>query len=109
MDAYTVFKKTLAVNPGFRASRAEVAFAVARAARSAGDCAVAVAALKGFDRIYPGHALIPDVLLFSAQMAVELGDPIVARRIAHHLVHRYPGHDAAREARALLATLAELA
>ena len=100
------YKKRLAADPSHRPPTAESAFALAKTARKAGDLATAVAALKGFDKAWPGHALVPEVYLFSAQMmASELANPDMARRIAAHILQKYPGHFVAPEAKRLLATL----
>ena len=100
------FKQRLAADPAHRAATGEAAFALAKTARKAGDGVAAVAAIKGFDKAYPGHALVPEVYLFSAQMmAGELKNPDMARRIAEHILQKYPGHFVAPEAKRLLATL----
>jgi hypothetical protein len=105
-DPVADFKKRLAVDPAHRASSAEEAWTVARAARKAGDTAVAVAAVRGFDKAWPGHALVPEVYLFSAKMMFEdLANPEMARKIAQHIVQKYPGHFVAPEAKRLLAAL----
>lgn len=87
-------------------SPAEAAWKTAKAARKAGDVAAAVAAVRGFDKAYPGHELVPEVYLFSAQMmANELENPDMARKIAQHILAKYPGHFVAPEAKRLLAAL----
>jgi len=105
-EALEQFKKRLAVDATYRPATGESAFAIAKTARKSGDMAAAVAALKGFDKAYPGHALVPEVYLFSAQMmANELANPDMARRISQHILQKYPGHFVAPEAKRLLATL----
>ena len=106
VDPVADFKKRLAGDAAHRASSAEEAWTIARAARKAGDTAVAVAAVRGFDKAWPGHALVPEVYLFSARMMAEdLGNPDMARKIAQHILQKYPGHFVAPEAKRLLAAL----
>jgi TolA-binding protein len=105
-DPLDEFRKRLAADASHRPSSAEDAWSIARAARKAGDTATAVAALRGFDKAWPGHALVPEMYLFSAKMMAEdMGNPDMARRIAAHIVQKYPGHFAAPEAKRLLESL----
>ncbi|QJR16176.1 tetratricopeptide repeat protein [Usitatibacter palustris] len=100
------FKRSLAVDPAFRLSKPEDVLPIAKAARAAGDPQIAVAALRGFDKINPGHALIPDVYLLSAKvMAEDLDNKDMARKILQHVLAKYPGHYLAQEAKRYLESL----
>jgi hypothetical protein len=105
-DPLATFKKRLGVDPAYRLPPEEV-LPVAKAARAAGDPQTAIAALRGFDKANPGHALIPDVYLFSAKlMAEDLGNKDMARKVLEHLVAKYPGHHLAQDARGYLKAMA---
>jgi hypothetical protein len=106
-DAARVFRECLAADPAFQTAQAEEALPIAKAARAAGDATTAVAALRGFDKRYPGHALLPEVYVFSAKlMAQDLGNAEMARKILMHVVARYPGHHLTPDAKKELAALA---
>jgi hypothetical protein len=62
-DQLKGFKAKLGADPGFRLARAEDVLPIAKAARAAGDSTSAIAAVRGFDKAFPGHALIPDVFV----------------------------------------------
>ena len=101
--AFEVFHQCLALDPAFRTARGEDVLPIAKAARAAGLPKVAVAAVRGFDKSWPGHAAIPEVFMFSAQLLAEdLGNPDMARKILAHLIARYPGHHSASEAKRYL-------
>ena len=94
------FKAKVAADADFRIARAEDVLPIAKAARAAGDSKTAIAAVRGFDKTFPGHALIPDVFVFSAKLLAEdLRNPAMARKILEHVVAKYPGHHLAQEAR----------
>ncbi len=79
---------------------------VAKAARAAGDPNTAVAAVRGFDKAFPGNTLIPDVFVFSAKlMAEDLKNTDMARKILEHVVAKYPGHYLAQDAKKYLTSL----
>jgi tetratricopeptide repeat protein len=100
-EAVALFKEC-AADPRFRVGGDEV-LALARAARAMGEPATAVAIVRGFDKVNPGHADIPPVYLLSARiMAEDLGDPDQARKVLNYLVQRYPGHWVAPEAQRYL-------
>lgn len=102
-DQLEAFKAKLVADPKFRLARAEDVLPIAKAARAAGDPNTAVAAVRGFDKAFPGHALIPDVFLFSAKLLAEdLENQDMARKILEHVIARYPGHWLAQEARSYL-------
>lgn len=70
------------------------------------DSNAAVAALRGFDKLYPAHSAIPEVYLLSAQiMAEDLKNNAMARKILEHIMAKYPGHHVAPEAKRYLQTL----
>ncbi len=76
---------------------------VAKAARAAGDSKTAVAAVRGFDKAFPAHALIPDVFVFSAKvLAEDFKNNDMARKILEHVIAKYPGHYLAQEAKTYL-------
>ena len=105
-DRLAVFKKSLAVDPAFRPTRAEDVLPIAKEARAAGDAHTAIAALRGFDKVHPGHELVPDVYFFSARlMAEDLKNTAMARKVLEHLVQKYPGHYLAQEAKRYLTSL----
>ncbi len=105
-EAVNVFKECLAADPTFRLGLPEEVLPVAKAARAAGDPNAAIAALRGFDKAYPGHELVPDVYVFSAKlMAEELKNPEMARKILQHVVTKYPGHYLAQDAKKYLQSL----
>lgn len=109
-EAVKVFKECLAADPALRLSQAEEVLPIAKAARAAGDPQAAIAALRGFDKAYPGHALIPDVFVFSAKlMAEDLRNTDMARKILQHVVDKYPGHYIAQEAKRYLQSLPQSA
>jgi hypothetical protein len=102
-EAVKVFKQCVAADPSFRLATAEEVLPMAKAARAAGEAQAAVAALRGFDKAYPGHGLIPEVYVFSAKlMAEDLGNTGMARKILQHVVEKYPGHYIAQEAKRYL-------
>jgi hypothetical protein len=79
----------------------------AKAALASGNVEAAVAALRGFDKKYPGHVLIPDVYVFSAKlMAEKLGNSDMAKKLLQHVMDRYPGHYLAQEAKRTLHAMA---
>jgi len=79
---------------------------IAKAARAAGDTNTAIAAVRGFDKAFPANALIPDVFVFTAKlMAEDLKNTEMARKIAEHVIAKYPGHYLAQEAKRILQTL----
>lgn len=99
-EALGVFRECLAVNPAFRPGRGEDALPLAKAARAAGEVKLAVAALRGFDKNFPGHANIPDVFVFSAKiMAEDMKNTDMAKKIYQHVLDKYPGHYMASEAK----------
>lgn len=105
-DAYQAFKKRLAVDKAARVGEAEEVLPIAKAARAAGDANTAIAALRGFDKAFPGNSLIPDVFVFTAKlMAEDLKNTDMARKILEHVVAKYPGHDLAQEAKRALQAL----
>jgi hypothetical protein len=105
-DQLAIFKKSLCVDPGFRPSRPEDALPIAKAARAAGDPHTAVAALRGFDKAHPGHALIPEVYFFSAKlMAEDLNNAEMAKKVLAHILQKYPGHHVAPEAKRYLQSM----
>ncbi len=102
-EAIKVFKECITADAAFRPGQAEEVLLIAKAARGAGDSKAAVAALRGFDKVYPGHALIPDMYMFSAKlMAEDLGNAEMARKILQHVLVKYPGHYLAQEAKRYL-------
>jgi TolA-binding protein len=102
-EALKVFKECVAADSAFRPSQAEEVLPLAKSARAAGDPQLAVAALRGFDKAFPGNSLIPDVFVFTAKlMAEDLGNPDMARKILQHILQKYPGHHLAQEAKRYL-------
>ena len=102
-EALKVFKACLAADPAFRLSQAEDVLPLAKAARAAKDPNAAIAAVRGFDKAFPGHAQIPDVFVFSAKLLAEdLGNAAMARKILEHVLQKYPGHYLAQEAKRYL-------
>jgi len=102
-EAAGVFKDCLGLDPAFALADAEEVLPIANAARAAGDAKTAVAALRGFDRKYPGHSLLPDVYVFSAKlMADDLGNTEVAKKMLKHVTERYPEHPLSSEAKRAL-------
>jgi hypothetical protein len=105
-EAVKVFKECIAADPAFRLAQAEDVLPMAKAARTAGDPQAAVAAVRGFDKAYPGHELIPEVFMFSAKLLAEdMRNTEMARKILQHVVEKYPGHHIAQEARRYLQTI----
>ena len=99
-DLAVNFKAKLAADPNFKLAKAEEVLPIAKAARAAGDPRTAIAAVRGFDKTFPGHALIPDVFLFSAKLLSEdFKNHDMARKILEHVIAKYPGHYLAQEAR----------
>ena len=106
-DAVTVFNECRAADAAFRLAQPEQVLPMAKAAMAAGDTHAAVAALRGFDKAYPGHSLIPDVYVFSAKlMAGSLGNIDMAKKLLEHVIARYPGHHLAQEAKRELQAIA---
>ena len=102
-EAIKVFKECLAADGAFRPAHASEVLQIAKAARGAGDSKAAAAALRGFDKIYPGAALVPDMYMLSAKlMAEDLGNAEMARKILQHVLVKYPGHYLAQEAKRYL-------
>ncbi len=109
-EALRVFKACLAANPAFRLMQAEDVLPLAKAARAAQDPNAAVASVRGFDKAHPGHALLPDVYIFSAKlMAEDLNNADMARKILQHVMTKYPGHYLAQEAKRYLQSLPQSA
>jgi hypothetical protein len=105
-EAVKVFKACVAVDPAFRPALAEEVLPIAKAARATGDPQAAVAVLRGFDKAYPGHGLIPDIYMFSAKlMAEDLRNTEMARKILQHILDKYPGHYIAQEAKRYLQSM----
>lgn len=99
-DLLKKFKAILAIDPAAKPMRPEDVLPIVKAARAAGDSKTAVAAVRGFDKANPGHALIPDVYIVSAKiMAEDLKNFGMARKVLEHLIGKYPGHYLAQEAR----------
>ena len=108
-EALKVFKECLAKDPAFKLAQAEEVLPLAKAARAAGDGAAAVAAVRGFDKSFPGSALIPDVFIFSAKLLAEdLGRRDMAKGILEHVVQKYPGHYLAQEAKRYLKSMEQV-
>jgi len=106
-EAVRKFEHCIAADPAFRLPRADQVLPLAKAAIAAGNLQAAVAALRGFDKKYPGHELIPDVYVFSAKlMAEKLGNGDMAKKILQHVMDRYPGHHLAQEAKRTLQAMA---
>ena len=104
-EAVKRFKERVAGDPQSRPAPDEV-LGLAKAARALGDTHAAVAIVRGFDKANPGHADIPQVYLFSAQlMAEDLRDTDMARKILKHILARYPGHYIAPEAKRYLQSM----
>ncbi len=102
-EAVKVFKECIAADPAFRLAQAEEVLPLAKAARAAGDPQTAGRALRGFDKAFPGHGLIPEVYVFSAKlMAEDLRNPEMARKILRHVLDKHPGHFIAQEAKRYL-------
>jgi hypothetical protein len=100
--AVALYRECAAADPQFRPAAEEV-LPLARVARSEGETTLAVAIVRGFDKLHPGHADIPQVYFFSAQMLAEdLHDADMARKILQHVLSRYPGHYVAPEAKRYL-------
>jgi TolA-binding protein len=106
-EALALFEKRVAADPAFKLPHAEHVLPLAKAAVAAGNLQAAVAALRGFDKKYPGHELIPDVYVFSAKlMADKLGNGEMAKKLLNHVMERYPGHYLAQEAKKTLQAMA---
>jgi hypothetical protein len=104
--AIKVLKQCAAADPAFRLSNPDDVLPLAKAARAAGDSQAAVAAVRGFDKAFPGHALIPDVFLFTAKLLAEdLRNTEMAKKILEHILQKYPGHYLAQEARRYLQSM----
>jgi len=70
------------------------------------DPSAAIAALRGFDKLNPGHSAIPEVYLLSAQiLAEDLKNTAMARKILEHILAKFPGHHVAQEAKRCLQAL----
>src|SRR5262249_1409842 len=109
-EALKVFKACVAANPAFRLAQPDEVMPLAKAARAAKDPNAAVAAARGVDKAHPGHALIPDVYIFSAKPTAEdLGNIDMARKILQHVMTKYPGHYLAQEAKRYLQSLPQSA
>jgi len=105
-EAVGVFKMCLAADPAFRPARPEEALPLAKAARAMADPNAAIAALRGFDKLNPGHSTIPEVYLLSAQiLAEDLKNTAMARKILEHILAKFPGHHVAQEAKRCLQAL----
>ena len=105
-DPLEMFRKRLAIDPAAKPAKAEDVLPIAKAARKAGDAQTAVAAVRGFDKAYPGHELIPDVFVFTAKLLAEdMKNPEMARKILEHVIQKYPGHHLAQEARNYLKSM----
>ena len=105
-EALKVFKECVAADPAFRPAQPEEVLPLAKAARAASDPQAAVAALRGFDKAYPGNAQIPDVYVFTAKlMAEDLRNPAMAKKILEHVLLKYPGHHLAQEAKRYLQSM----
>lgn len=106
-EAVRKFEGCIAADAAFRLPHAEHVLPLAKAALAAGNLQVAVGAVRGFDRKYPGHELIPDVYMFSAKlMAERLGNGDMARKLLQVVMERYPGHHLAQEAKRTLQAMA---
>ena len=109
-EQYKSFKAKIAADATFRIAKAEEVLPIAKAARAAGDAKTAVSAVRGFDKAFPGHALIPDVFVFTAKVLVDdFKNYDMARKILEHVVAKYPGHHLAQEARNVLKTMPQSA
>lgn len=83
---------------------------LAKAADKAHDTKLAIELVRGFDKRFPGHADIPEVYFFSAQLASErLRKDDLARGLLKTIVSRYPEHALAGEATRYLAVIDRLA
>ena len=102
-EALKVFKQCLAADPAFKLGQPEEVLPLAKAARAAGDPKTATAAVRGFDKTFPGHGLIPEVFVFSAKLLAEdLDNRDMAKKILEHVAQRYPGHYLAQDAKRYL-------
>jgi len=109
-EALKAFKACVAADPAFRLSQAEDVLPLAKAARAAKDPHAAIAAVRGFDKAFPGHAQIPDVFVFSAKLLAEdMNNPAMARKILEHVLQKYPGHYLAQEAKRYLQSMPQSA
>lgn len=105
-DMLAKFKAALAIDANVKPMKAEDVLPIAKAARKAGDSRTAVAAVRGFDKTYPGHALIPDIYMLSATiMSEDLKNFDMAKKVLQHLIAKYPGHYLANEAKRALQAL----
>jgi len=108
--ALETYRRCLAASAEFQPELPASILRLAQVALKANDTRTALGLVKGFDKRHPGHADIPAVYFFTAQVLCErLRDDAKARRILEVLLQRYPDHALQADARRYLATLDRLA
>lgn len=102
--ALNLYRELLAT-PGY-ALAADHVLPLARMAVKESDFKLAINLLSDFERNYPGHPDTPLVQLYAAQLiCARLGANDLARQLLHTLIHDHPAHQAATEAKRLLARI----
>lgn len=90
--------------------RTEQILPLAKLASQCRDYALALELVKGFDKRFPGHADIPGVYYFSAQLISEqFRQDELARKILEGMLQRFPNHALAGEAGRYLEVLRRMA
>ncbi|WP_341677203.1 outer membrane protein assembly factor BamD [Niveibacterium sp. SC-1] len=108
--ALETYRRCVSANADFQPELPASVLRLAQAALKANDTRLALGLVKGFDKRNPGHADIPGVYFFTAQVLCErLRDDAKARRILEVLLQRYPEHPLQADARRYLTTLDRLA
>lgn len=107
--ALQLYRELVAAGETMSLAAADV-LPLARAADKSHDTPLAIELVRGFDKRFPGHAEIPEVYFFSAQLASErLRKDDLARGLLKTIVSRYPEHALAGEATRYLAVIDRLA
>lgn len=102
-EAFKVWQDCRVRDPAFALEDAAATVAIARVAWRAGDAKAALAALRGFDKRFRGHASIPQAYELAARVLVQgMQRADMARPVLALLEARYPESEQTQEVRWLL-------
>lgn len=102
-EALQVYKDCAYKAPGYLPDSAAVTWVLAKGAWKTHDSALVLQLLRGFDKRFPGHPLVPEVYALIARVLHQgLGKHAQAVAVLHGLQKRYPSHPSTLEVERLL-------
>lgn len=104
-EALQVYKDCAHKAPGYVPESAAVAWVLAKDAWKTHDSTLVLQLLRGFDRRFPKHPLVPEAYALIARALYQgLGRHEQALAVLHGLQRRYPSHPSTLEVERMLAT-----